>query len=141
MAFTAYISISNAGVDATVFNIYSNTDGYTTPFVTGVPKATLIAGITVNTVPDGTTTCRVTANCGTSIDMPINDPYIYVYARCGDGEKYYNPGVTTMVKVEDNNTPVPNCYEYYDQGLLSAMDALYALTYNPNLVISNCNCN
>lgn len=139
MAFTAFISISNAGVDATVFNIYSNVDGYSTPFVTGVPRATLITGITTNTVPDGTTICRVVANCGNSIDMPINDPYIYVYQRCDTGNYYYNPGVVA-VKVQDDNSPTPNCYEKVNEGLLSAMDALYALTPNPSLTNSSCAC-
>jgi len=45
------------------------------------------------------------------------------------------------IKAEDDNSPIPNCYEKVNEGLLSAMDVLYALTLNATLVNSNCACN
>jgi hypothetical protein len=142
MAFTATISISNAGTNATTFSLYSDVDSYVTPFETSISKAALLAGITSTNVPDGTVICRVVANCGTYVDMPIDDPYIYVYTRCDTGDPYYNVGVTTLVTVEDTNTPTPNCYQYADEGLLSAMTITYpSLTNNPTLFVSLCPCN
>lgn len=62
------------GGDAGPFNLYSNTDGYTTPFATGISAAALTAGYTSTVVPDGTTIIRVvsTGLCTNYIDVTIN---------------------------------------------------------------------
>jgi hypothetical protein len=141
MSFSATINLTSAGTDAALFDIYSDVDGYIVPFASSVPKSTMLSGYLATNVPDGTTACRVTANCGTSVDMPLDDPYIYVYTRCDTGDPYYNPGITTLARVEDNNTPTPNCYQYADQGFLSDMTVAYpSLTLNPTLVNSTCEC-
>ena len=46
------------GGDAGPFNLYSNTDGYTVPFATGISAAALTAGYTSTVVPNGTTIIR-----------------------------------------------------------------------------------
>ena len=141
MPFSATISLSSAGADTGPFNLYSNADSYVTAFASAVPKASMLAGYLSNAVPDLTTICRVksTGTCINYVDMPIDDPYIYVYQKCGTTQYFYNPGVIA-VKVQDNNTPVANCYEKVNEGLLSAMDALYTLTPNLTLVSSTCDC-
>lgn len=62
------------GGDAGPFNLYSNTDGYTTPFATGISAAALTAGYTSTVVPNGTTIIRVlsTGQCTNYIDITIN---------------------------------------------------------------------
>ena len=62
------------GGDAGPFNLYSNTDGYITPFETNISAAALIAGYTALFVPDGTTTIRVKSVgiCTNFIDVPVN---------------------------------------------------------------------
>jgi hypothetical protein len=141
MAFSATISLSSAGADTGPFNLYSNADSYVTAFASAVPKASILAGYLSNAVPDLTTICRVksTGTCTNYVDMPIDDPYIYVYQKCGTTQYFYNPGVIA-VKVQDDNSPTPNCYEKVNEGLLSAMDVLYALTLNLTLVSSTCDC-
>lgn len=140
MAFSATISLTSAGVDAITFDIYSDVDGYTTPFETGILKATMLAGYTSTIVPNGTTSCRVVANCGFYVDMPLDDPFIYVYSRCDTGNPYYKVGLTGA-KAEDTNTPTPNCYQNIDGGFLSAMTIAYpSLTNNPTLSTSSCAC-
>lgn len=62
------------GGDAGPFNLYSNTDGYTTPFATGISAAALTVGYTSTVVPNGTTIIRVlsTGLCTNYIDITIN---------------------------------------------------------------------
>ena len=62
------------GGDAGPFNLYSNTDGYTTPFATNISAAALTAGYTSTVVPNGTTIIRVvsTGVCTNYIDITIN---------------------------------------------------------------------
>jgi hypothetical protein len=69
---TVLITLTTAGIDTGPFDLYSNLDGYTTPFVTGVSKSSLVAGYTSNVVPDNTTTVRVksTGNCTSYVDIP-----------------------------------------------------------------------
>jgi len=52
---TILITLTLAGSDTGPFNLYSNVDGYTTAFETGVSRAALVAGYTSILVPDGTT--------------------------------------------------------------------------------------
>ena len=57
---TIFITLSLAGADSGPFDLYSNVDGFTTPFNTTGPvsKANLLAGYEV-TAPDGTITVRL----------------------------------------------------------------------------------
>ena len=71
---TVEITLTTAQVDATVFDLYSNVDLYTTPFETGVLVAQLQAGYTSALVPDGTTIIRVqsvSASCVNYIDLVL----------------------------------------------------------------------
>jgi hypothetical protein len=52
---TVLITLTLAGSDTGPFNLYSNADGYTTAFETGISRAALIAGYTSSLAPDGTT--------------------------------------------------------------------------------------
>ena len=143
MSFSATISLTSAAIDTGPFDLYSDVDSYTTPFESGVSKSSLLAGFLSSSVPDLTVVCRVqsTGVCTNYVDMPINDPYIFVYQRCDTLDEYYNIGLTTTGNVEDDNAPTPNCYQYVDQGLLSAMSATYpSLTINNTLSPSSCPC-
>lgn len=141
MPFSATISLSLAGADTGPFNLYSNADSYVTAFESAVSKASLLAGYLSTNVPDLTTICRVksTGTCTNYVDMTIDDPFIYVYRKCGTTDYFYNPGVIAL-KVQDDNAPTPNCYEKVNEGLLSAMNVLYTLTLNLTLVSSTCDC-
>jgi len=142
MPFSATISLTSAATNTGPFNLYSNVDNYVIPFETAVSKASLLSGTYLSTnVPNLTEICRVasTGTCTNYVDMPIDDPYVYVYEKCGTSLYYYKPGVSGL-KAQDDNSPTPNCYAKINEGLLSAMDALYALTLNNTLVSSNCEC-
>jgi len=143
MAFSATISLTSAAVDTGPFDLYSDTDSFVTAFESGVSKASLLAGFLSSNVPTGTVTCRVksTGACTNYVDMPIDDPYIFVYQRCDTLDYYYKIGLSGTGNVEDDNAPTPNCYQYIAHGLLSVMNATYAsLTINNTLAASLCTC-
>jgi hypothetical protein len=59
MAQTALITLTTAGADTGPFNLYTDIDGFVTPFETGVGKAALEAGYLSSLIPDGSTVVRV----------------------------------------------------------------------------------
>jgi hypothetical protein len=71
---TVLITLTLAGTDTGPFDIYSNVDGYVTPIVTGVAKASLEAGYSLVGVPDSAYIIRVksTGTCTNYIDMNIS---------------------------------------------------------------------
>lgn len=68
---TVLITLTVAGADSGPFNLYSNLDGFTAAFETGVSKASLLAGYPSALVPDYTTTIRVKSDgvCVNYIDI------------------------------------------------------------------------
>ncbi len=71
---TVLITLTTAGASTGPFNLYSDLDGYTSAFETGVSKAALVAGYTSTVVPTGTTIVRVmsTGTCTNYIDLPVS---------------------------------------------------------------------
>lgn len=59
MAQTVLITLTTAGADVGPFDLYSNADGYTSSFQTGVPRSILVAGYICTVVPDGATIIKV----------------------------------------------------------------------------------
>ena len=58
---TILITLTTIGTDCSLFDIYSNVDGFVSAFETDVPKASLSAGFSSANAPDGTTIIRVKA--------------------------------------------------------------------------------
>jgi hypothetical protein len=74
MPQTVVITLTTAGADTGPFNLFSDADGFTAPFQTGVAKASLVAGYTSTVVPDGATVVRVRSTsvlCTNYVDLPI----------------------------------------------------------------------
>tara|TARA_R110000868_G_scaffold26620_2_gene102339 strand:- start:773 stop:1024 length:252 start_codon:yes stop_codon:yes gene_type:complete len=71
---TVLITLTVAGADTGPFNLYSDVDGYVTPFEVGVSKASLLAGYTSILVPLGTVTVRVSSEgiCPNTLDLPVS---------------------------------------------------------------------
>ena len=71
---TVLITLTTIGTDCSLFDIYSNTDGFVSAFETDVSKASLSAGFSSANVPDGTTVIRVKAKgvCTNYIDITLN---------------------------------------------------------------------
>ena len=53
-----FITLSFAGAESGPFDLYSDVDGFTTPFAQNVSKADLLLGYEA-VAPDGTTTVRL----------------------------------------------------------------------------------
>lgn len=70
---TVLITLTTAGTSTGPFLLFSDLDGFTSAFETGVPKASLLAGYSTSLVPDGTTTIRVMSEgaCTNYIDIPV----------------------------------------------------------------------
>lgn len=71
---TVEIILTTAGSDLGPFDLYSDVDGYTTAFESGISKTTLEAGYTSNLVPTGTTIIRVMSVgefCDNYIDLAV----------------------------------------------------------------------
>lgn len=73
MAQTVLITLTTAGADTGPFDLYSDADGYVTPFENNVPKSSLVSGYTSTVVPDLATIIRVTSDgtCTNYIDLTI----------------------------------------------------------------------
>lgn len=67
-----FLTLTTAGSDTGPFDLYSDLDGFITPFETGVDKATLEAGYST-TVPDGASIVRITSagDCVNSVDITL----------------------------------------------------------------------
>lgn len=70
---TVTITLTLAGSDTGPFDLYSDLDGYTSPFQTGVARSVLVAGLTTGTVPDGTTEILVqsTGTCERDLYLTV----------------------------------------------------------------------
>jgi len=73
---TVLITLIVAGANTGPFNLYSDVDGYVTPFESGVSKSALLAGYTSTLVPLGTNVIRVLSagECTNYIDIIIGTP-------------------------------------------------------------------
>lgn len=67
------ITLTIAGADSGPYDLYSNVDGYTVPFETGVSKLALVSGYTSVLVPNGTATIKVqsTGVCTNYVLIPV----------------------------------------------------------------------
>lgn len=70
MAQTVVITLTIAGTDTGPFDLYSDADGYTSPFAINISKAVLTAGYTSYVVPDAATLIKVVSK-GTCTNFAI----------------------------------------------------------------------
>ena len=103
---TVLIILTTAGADSGPFDLYSNLDGYTTAFATGVSKSALLVGYSSAAVPDFATIVRVksTGNCVNYIDIVLQN----------------NISTTTTT-----TTPTPICYSWQSQ----PYEEFFSITY------------
>ena len=68
------ITLTSAGTGTGPFDLYSNVNGYSSPFEIGISKIALTSGYTSTAVPNGTTIIRVkstSAQCTNSVDISV----------------------------------------------------------------------
>jgi len=73
------IKIDSPGADTgPTFDLYSDSDSYSSPFATNVAKPSLVSGYIANNVPDGTSNVKVIPSpgngslCSTNVYIPIS---------------------------------------------------------------------
>lgn len=74
MAQTVLITLTTAGADTGPFNLYTNVDGYLSPFEVNVSKLSLEAGFVSFLVPDAASIIRIQsmdALCGNYVDVTL----------------------------------------------------------------------
>ena len=74
---TVFITLTTAGSDSGPFNLYSDLDGFVTPFEVGVAKIDLTSGYTSTLVPDFTSVIRVKSTaqyCINYVDITLTEP-------------------------------------------------------------------
>lgn len=71
---TATITLTTAGTDTGPFLLFSNLDGFTSAFESGVSRTSLLSGYTTALVPDGTQVIRVmsTGDCKNYVDITLS---------------------------------------------------------------------
>lgn len=70
------LTLTLAGADTGPFDLYSDVDGFTSAFETGVAKLDLTSGYTTTFAPSGTTVVRIksTGLCDNYIDIVLTVP-------------------------------------------------------------------
>lgn len=73
---TILVTLDTIGTDCSVFDLYSNSDGFLSAFETDVPKASLLSGFSSTKAPNETTIVRVKAKgvCTNHIDLALESP-------------------------------------------------------------------
>jgi hypothetical protein len=74
---TVFITLTTAGTDSGPFNLYSDLDGFVTPFEVGVAKVDLEAGYSTGLAPDFTSVVRVLSTsqyCINYVDIILTEP-------------------------------------------------------------------
>lgn len=72
---TVTVQLTYAGSDTNYFSLYSDYNAFASPYVTGIPRASLLAGYTTSFIPDGSTIVRVKSNgtCVNATDFIIQN--------------------------------------------------------------------
>lgn len=144
---TITITLSAAGIDTGPFSLFSDIDGYTTPFETGVSRTALLAGYTTSLATVGTTIVRVqsdglctnfiditldlpttttttsTSTCPTYYELEGCDPADYAFTllvpSLGAGQQYVLPGPPT---------------KYYTYSGASITTCIVPVPYNSSII-------
>jgi hypothetical protein len=113
---TVLITLTVAGTDSGPFNLYSNLDGYTSAFESGVSRAALLAGYASALVPDFTTIVRVQSvgDCNNHIDIQL-------YAISTTSTSTSSTSSTTTTSTTVANT----CYEFESDPYTTTFSAQY----------------
>lgn len=127
MAFSAQITLSPLGANTGPFNLYSDVDGYTTPFETNIPRSSFLTPYITSNVPDGTSIIEVRSSgiCTNSEFLPINGlPFPPTPTQTATNTA--TPTVTptnTPTSTSSNFTPLTLCVDTGGIGWNSDTDA------------------
>lgn len=111
---TILLTLTTAGADSGPFDLYSDIDGYTVPFETGVAKILLEAGYPTSLAPEFTTIVRIqstSAYCINHLDIVLDAFTAWLY-----NVTFYDCGVCTYTGggtiSNDSSLTVGKWYDY-----------------------------
>lgn len=104
---TVTITLTTAGSDTGPFDLYSDVDGFTTPFLTGVAKSVLVAGLTTSLVPNDTVEILVQSTGTCERDL-------YLTVEGAPTTTTTTTSSTTTSTTSTTTTPYPGIYYYYN---------------------------
>jgi hypothetical protein len=116
---TVLITLTLAGSDTGPFNLYSNADGYTTAFETGISRAALIAGYTSTLAPEGTTEVlvRSTGVCQRDLYLVVSGAPIPTTTTTSSTST-----TSTSTTQAPNPCPAPRAYTITNAGTFYWVD-------------------
>lgn len=122
MPQTILITLTIAGTNTGPFDLYSDVDGYVTPFENNVPKAALQAGYVSTLVPDGATIIRVKSDgvCTNQINLTIT------------GTTTSTTSSTTSTT--STTTTAPLCYEFTIENVSLSQQVAYWMDCCTNIL-------
>jgi hypothetical protein len=133
---TVFITLTTAGTDSGPFNLYSDLDGFVTPFEVGVSKMDLQAGYSSILVPDFTSVVRVKSTaqyCINYVDIILTEPTTTtttttIIVPFGTSIGFPGPDTCTSVTVTSTFTD--------GGGTLTQRGVCYNTTGNPTIADS-----
>lgn len=133
---TVFITLTTAGADSGPFNLYTDLDGFVTPFEVGVSKMDLEAGYSSILVPDFTSVVRVKSTaqyCINYVDIILTEPTTTtttttITVPFGTSLGFPGPDTCTSVTVTSTFTD--------GGGTLTQRGICYNTTGNPTIVDS-----
>jgi len=133
---TVFITLTTAGADSGPFNLYSDLDGFVTPFEVGVSKMDLEAGYSTALVPDFTSVVRVLSTsqyCINYVDIILTEPTTTtttttITVPFGNSLGFPGPDTCTSVTVTSGFTD--------GGGTLTQRGICYNTTGNPTIADS-----
>ena len=104
MALTYQIFLTTAGAGTGPFDLYSDADGFVTPFETNLSKALFIPGYTSTTIPDAATIIRV-QNVAECQCFGYIDLYIPLPGTSPSPTPSITPSITATPSITPTVTP------------------------------------
>ena len=113
---TVLITLTTIGTDCSLFDIYSNTDGFVSAFETDVSKASLSAGFSSANAPNGTTIIRVKAKGVCTNYKDITLPAITTTTTSSTSTTTTTTSSSTTTTTTTTIIPTIACSEYTSSG-------------------------
>ena len=148
MALTYQIFLTTAGAGTGPFDLYSNADGFVTPFETNLSKALFIPGYVSTTIPDAATIIRV-QNVAECQCQGFIDFYIPLPGTSPSATPSVTPSITTTPSITPSVTPsitltptpspssVPATFNWYnEEGVSPFVDSNLFISVNGSNVVT-----
>jgi hypothetical protein len=125
------ITLTSAGTDTSIFDLYSDVDNFVNPFETGISKANLLSGYESNLVPDLATIIKIKSLgiCNNFIDVLIQEPDPIIEFQCF---------VLSSFEAPPGQTTIGGTNFSYTASDVNGLDIIQFIFVENNSVVSVC---